>query len=189
MTISLSLNVYAQQIESAHGETKSEVLPSAGRDRDSGSDSNRDRDKNNDSADTGSKDSADVSRGGTEGIGGGSGLSEEDPQAQLEARAEPDLRAAGTGLDANSSVIAADTLLGVSDESGRDAMNSSLRQAVIDESWSAEQMGAKHAGSDKSHNAEGSGDSGSGDGRSHHTQSEDAKRKAVSNTLRSDAVS
>ena len=134
-----------------------------------------------------------MSRGGTHGIGGGSGPSEKDLKSQLEAherhlRADPDLRPDGTELDANSSVIAADKLLGVSDESERDTMNSSLRQAALDESWSAEQMGRNHASSDKSHNAEGADDSGAGDCCSNHMQNEDAKRK-VSNGRRSGAVS
>lgn len=70
---------------------------------------------------------------------GGSGLTEEGLKAHFEARerrmrGEPELAPADTSPDADSSVVAASTLLGVSEETLSDMMNVSLREAAIDDS-------------------------------------------------------
>jgi hypothetical protein len=74
---------------------------------------------------------------GAFGGGGGvadSGLTEDGLKAHFEAR-ERRLRGEPEDAgDGDSSVLAADKLLGLSDDSGRDTMNRSLRQAVLDES-------------------------------------------------------
>lgn len=74
---------------------------------------------------------------GAFGGGGGvadSGLTEDGLKAHFEAR-ERRLRGEPENAgDGDSSVLAADKLLGLSDDSGRDTMNRSLRQAVLDES-------------------------------------------------------
>ena len=70
---------------------------------------------------------------------GGSGLTEEGLKAHFEARerrmrGEPELAPADASHDADSSVVAAGTLLGVSEETESDMMNVSLREAAIDDS-------------------------------------------------------
>lgn len=161
----------------------------------------------------------DTSRGGDGSSGGGSGLTAESLSAHFEARERrlreaSQLQAAGAGGDPDSSIAAADRLLGVSDESTRDTINTSLRQAAIDQSRTAGQ--AETAGgseewrgtSNRRHDARGAvtsmgspnarrstgegrantagvGDSGSDDGQT--ADSEAAIQKAVS-TIPADSI-
>lgn len=146
------------------------------------------------SADTDSND-RDISRGAGEGSTGGTStsLSEEALRAHFDAR-ERSLRGEPeVPVDADSSVMAASKLLGVSADSSTDMMNISLRQAAIDEPrphgefdttssndqrQAATGRGYNTDGAD--HYVEGPGDSCSGDDNEHDARSKDAIRKAVS---------